>query len=80
MRAASMLFLTSNSAKSIDFKIIKCTLVIVAGGGGGEKFSGFSGRIQSIGRALAWVTIARDSESEPQFYPVRQFRRICAGH
>ncbi len=38
-------------------------------GGGGEKFSCISGRIQGIGCALAWVTIARDSESEPPFYP-----------
>ncbi len=30
----------------------------------------FSGRIQIIGCALAWVTIARDSESEPPFKPV----------
>ncbi len=30
--------------------------------------------------ALAWVTIARDSESDYPIYPVVQFRRIRAGH
>ncbi len=40
----------------------------------------FSGRNQSIDCALAWVTIARDSESEHPFYPVRPFFRIRAGH
>ncbi len=39
-----------------------------------------SGRNQSIGCALAWVTIARDSESAYSFNPVGQFRRICARH
>ncbi len=37
-----------------------------------------SGQNQSIGCALAWVTIARDSESDYTFNPVGQFRRICA--
>ncbi len=40
----------------------------------------FSGRNQSTACALAWVIIARDSESEHPFYPVGQFRRICAGY
>ncbi len=40
----------------------------------------FSGRNQSIGCAVAWVTIARDSESEYPFYLVGQFCRIWAGH
>ncbi len=40
----------------------------------------FSGRNQTIGCAVAWVTIARDSESDYPFYPVLQFRRIRAGH
>ncbi len=40
----------------------------------------FSGRNLSIGCCLAWVTIARDSESDYPFNPVGQFRRICAGH
>ncbi len=40
----------------------------------------FSGRNQSIGCAIAWVTIARDSESNYPFYPVGQFRRICSGY
>ncbi len=40
----------------------------------------FSGRNQSIGCALAWVTTARDSESEYPFYPVVQLSRICAGN
>ncbi len=40
----------------------------------------FSGRNQSVGCALAWVAIARDSESDYPFYPVVQFRRIRAGH
>ncbi len=32
-------------------------------------------------RALAaWVTTARGSDSEYQFYPAGQFHRICAGH
>ncbi len=35
---------------------------------------------QGVGCALAWVTIARDSESDYPFYPVVQFRRIRAGH
>ncbi len=39
-----------------------------------------SGRNQSIGCALAWVTIVRDSESDYAFNPVGQVRRICAGH
>ncbi len=38
----------------------------------------FSGRNQSIGCALAWVTIALDSESDYPFNPVGQFHRICA--
>ncbi len=29
---------------------------------------------------VAWVTIARDSESDYPFNPVGQFRRIYAGH
>ncbi len=37
-------------------------------------------RNQSIGCALAWVTTARDPESDYPFYPVGQFRRIRAGH
>ncbi len=40
----------------------------------------FSGRNKSIGFAVAWVTIARDSESEYPFYLVGQFCRIWAGH
>ncbi len=32
-----------------------------------------SGRNQSIGCALVWVPIARDSESNYPFYPVGQF-------
>ncbi len=40
----------------------------------------FSGRNQSSGCAVAWITIARDSESDYSFNPVGQFRRICAGH
>ncbi len=40
----------------------------------------FSGRNQSIGCAVAWVTIARDSESEYIFHPVGQFYRVRAGH
>ncbi len=40
----------------------------------------FSVRNQGVGCALAWVTIARDSEFEYPFYPVGQFRRIRAGH
>ncbi len=40
----------------------------------------FSGRDQSIGCAVAWVTIARDPESEYPFYLVGQFCRIWAGH
>ncbi len=39
----------------------------------------FSVRNQGVGCALAWVTIARDSESDYPFYPVVQFRRIRAG-
>ncbi len=35
---------------------------------------------QGVGCALAWVTIARDSESDYPFYPVVQFRRIRAEH
>ncbi len=37
----------------------------------------FSVRSQGVGCGLAWVTIARDSESD---YPVVRFRRIRAGH
>ncbi len=40
----------------------------------------FSGRNLSIGCAVAWVTIARDSESEYPFHPVGQFHRVRAGH
>ncbi len=40
----------------------------------------FSGRNQSIGCAVAWVIIARDSESEYPFYLVGQFCRIWAGN
>ncbi len=40
----------------------------------------FSGPNQSIGCALAWVTLACDSESEYPFYPVGQFRKMCTGH
>ncbi len=40
----------------------------------------FSGRNQNIGCALAWGTVACDSESEHPFYSVEQFHRICAGH
>ncbi len=40
----------------------------------------FSVRNQGVGCALAWVTIARDSESDYPFYPVVQFRRIFADH
>ncbi len=39
-----------------------------------------SGRNQSNGCALVWVTIARDSESDYPFYPVVQLRKIRAGH
>ncbi len=35
----------------------------------------FSGRNQCFGCALAWVTIARDSDSEYPFFAVGQFRR-----
>ncbi len=37
-------------------------------------------RNRGVGCALAWVTIARDSESDYPIYPVVQFRRIRAGH
>ncbi len=40
----------------------------------------FSVRNQGVGCALAWVTIARESESDYPFYPVGQFRRMRAGH
>ncbi len=40
----------------------------------------FNVRNQGVGCALAWVTIVRDFESDYPFYPVVQFRRICAGH
>ncbi len=40
----------------------------------------FSGRNQSIGCALAWVTIVCDCETEHPPYHVEQFPRICAGH
>ncbi len=40
----------------------------------------FSSRNQSIGCALAWVTLARGSDFNYPFNPVGQFRRICAGH
>ncbi len=39
-----------------------------------------SGRNQSVGFAVAWVTIARHSESAYPFNPEEQFHRICAGH
>ncbi len=38
-----------------------------------------SGRNQSIGCAVAWVTVARDSESEYPFNLVGQFCRIWSG-
>ncbi len=41
---------------------------------------GCSGWNQIIGCAVAWVTIARDSESEYPFHPVGQFYRVRAGH
>ncbi len=44
------------------------------------KGEAFSVRNQGVGCALAWVTIARDSESDYPFYNVVQFRRIRAGH
>ncbi len=40
----------------------------------------FSSRNQSIGCAVAWVTIACNSESDCPFNPEGQFCRICAGH
>ncbi len=40
----------------------------------------FSGRNQSNGCAVAWVTIARDSESEYTFQPVGQLYRVRAGY
>ncbi len=40
----------------------------------------FSGRNKSIGCAVAWVTIARDSKSEYSFYLVGQIYRVGAGH
>ncbi len=40
----------------------------------------FSGRNQSIGCAVARVTIVGDSESDYPFNPEGQFRMICAGH
>ncbi len=40
----------------------------------------FSGRNQSIGCAVAWVTKTRDSEYEYPFYLLGQFCRIWAGH
>ncbi len=39
-----------------------------------------SGRNQSIGCDVAWVTIARNSESKYPFHPVKQFYRVRAGH
>ncbi len=39
----------------------------------------FSDRNQSIGCAVAWITIARDSESDYPFNPVGQFRRMGVG-
>ncbi len=39
-----------------------------------------SGRNQSTGCAVAWVTVARVSESEYPFHPVGQFYRVLAGH
>ncbi len=40
----------------------------------------FSCRNQSIGCAVAWVTIARDSEPEYPFHPVGKCYRVRAGH
>ncbi len=40
----------------------------------------FGVRNRGVGCALAWVTIARDSESDYPFYPVVQFRSTCAVH
>ncbi len=40
----------------------------------------FGGRNQGIACALAWVTVARDSDSDYPFYTLGQFHRICAGH
>ncbi len=40
----------------------------------------FSGRNQSIGCAVAWVTKARNSESEYPFHCVGTFYRVRAGH
>ncbi len=40
----------------------------------------FSSRNQRIGSAVAWVTVARDSESEYPFYLAGQFYRVRAGH
>ncbi len=40
----------------------------------------FSGQNQSIGCAVAWVTIARGSETEYPFYLVGRFCRIWEGH
>ncbi len=40
----------------------------------------FSVRNRGVGCPLAWVTIARDPESDCPFYFVVQFRRIRAGH
>ncbi len=40
----------------------------------------FSGRNQSIGCAVAWVIIARGSESEYPFHPVGKTYRVRVGH
>ncbi len=40
----------------------------------------FCARNQSIGCAVAEVTITRESESEYPFHPVGQFYRVRAGH
>ncbi len=39
----------------------------------------FSVRNQGVGCDLAWVTIARDSESDYPFYPVVQFSQDLCG-
>ncbi len=40
----------------------------------------FSVRNRGVDCALAWVTIARDSESDYPFHPVGQFYRVREGH
>ncbi len=44
---------------------------------GSEVFRGLN---QIIGCAVAWVTTARDFESEYPFHPVEKFYRMHAGH